>query len=129
MPAPVKLEILAYAPTLFLNCRGCEAALGEAGLAKGVRQEQLAAGLPPDVEREYAEVSGWVRQLALRHGALVSIDLVDVASVRGFWKSLRHRVHRYPAVIVDGRERFSGSELAAAEGAVERRLSHAGRRA
>jgi len=125
MAAPVKLEVLAYAPTLFLNCRGCEAALGEAGLARGVREEQLRSGLPADVQREYAEVSGWVRQLAQRHGTRVSIDLVDVASVRGFWKSLRHRIRRYPAVIVDGRESFAGTDLAAAEGALERRLSSA----
>jgi hypothetical protein len=123
MAAPVKLEVLAYAPTLFLNCRGCEAALGEAGLARGVHEEQLRSGLPADVQREYVDVSGWVRQLARRHGTRVSIDLVDVASVRGFWKSLRHRIRRYPAVIVDGRESFSGADLAAAEGAVERRLS------
>jgi len=123
MPAPVKLEVLVYAPTLFLNCRGCEAALGEAGLARGVRREQLSTGLPPDVQREYDVVSGWVRQVIARHGERVAVDLVDVASVRGFWKSLRHGIRRYPAVIVDGRESFAGIDLAAAEGAVERRLS------
>jgi hypothetical protein len=125
MPAPVKLEVIAYAPTLFLNCRGCEAALGEAGLSKGVRKEQLSSGLPPDVQRQYDEVSGWVRRVLSRHGERVVVDLVDVASVRGFWKSLRHGIRRYPAVIVDGRERFAGTDLAAAEGAVERRLSRA----
>lgn len=123
MHAPVKLEILAYAPTLFFQCRKCETALGQAGLARSVREEQLATGLPPDVQREYDEVSGWVRDLLARHGERVAVDLVDVASVRGFWKSLRHGIRRYPTVIVDGRERFSGSDLAAAESAVERRLS------
>jgi hypothetical protein len=125
MHAPVKLEVLAYAPTLFLNCRGCEAALGEAGLSRSVREEQLRTGLPADVQREYDAVSGWVRRVLARHGERVAVDLVDVASVRGFWKSLRHGIRRYPAVIVDGRESFAGTDLAAAEGAVERRVSAA----
>jgi hypothetical protein len=122
MRTPLRVEVVAYAPTIFLQCGHCEVVYREAGIGPGLRQEQLQAGLPPELLREYAALSDWVGRLHAAHGDRIAIDLIDVASVRGFWKSLRHRLRRYPAVIVGGRERFGGSELGLAERAVERRL-------
>jgi len=119
MPAEHKLEILAYAPTAFFACRHCEVVMSEAGVGAGVHREQLSSGLPPDMAKDYGRVSSWVLEQVARCGDRVAVEVIDVASVRGFWKSLRHRVHRYPAVIVDG-ENF-GADLAAASAALDRR--------
>ena len=124
MPAKLKLEILAYAPTAFFYCRSCEVALSEGGVGRSVREEQLRAGLPPDLAREYARVSDWVVQLVALYGERIIVDLIDVASVRGFWKTLRHGIRSYPAVIVGGRI-FAGAELSAAAAVVAKSLTAA----
>jgi hypothetical protein len=122
MRTPLKVEVVAYAPTVFFQCRHCEVVYREAGIGQGLREEQIHSGLPPDLLREYTEVSDWVGRLRAAHGERIAVDVIDVASVRGFWKSLRHRIRRYPAVIVGGRVRFAASELGLAAGAVERLL-------
>jgi hypothetical protein len=125
-PGRVKLQIVAYTPTAFFACKHCELALSEAGVGREVHQEQVRSGLPPDLVEEYGRISDWVGELVARHGEQVAVDLIDVASVRGLWKSLRHRLRRYPAVIVDGRT-FAGAELPAAAEAVARALAGAAR--
>jgi hypothetical protein len=124
MPAKLKLEIVAYAPTAFFGCRTCEVALREGGVGRTVREEQLRTGLPPDLAREYGRVSDWVAELVVRHGERIIVDLIDVASVRGFWKTLRHGIRRYPAVIVGG-QTFAGAELSTAAAAVAKILAAA----
>ncbi len=119
---PLRIEILAYAPTAFFGCRNCEVPLGPTGVGRAVRREQLDAGLPEEMLQEYARISDWVRRLAASHGERIALDVIDVASVRGFWKALRHRTRRYPAVIVDGRV---SADLGAAEAAVASRLASA----
>lgn len=123
MAAPVKLEILAYAPTTFFHCQHCEAVFDEVGVGRGIHREQVEQGLPPELLQEYARVSDWVQRIAARTGDRVAFDLVDVASVRGFWKSLRHRVRSYPAVLVNGR---MAASLDAAEAAIDASLASAG---
>ena len=57
-----------------------------------------------------------MRELASRHGPAVRVRLIDVQSMVGIWKLLRHRVRRYPAVLLPGGERYCGwEELPAAE--------------
>src|ERR687891_149745 len=45
-----------------------------------------------------------------RFGARLRIKVVDVASIQGVWRSFRHRLRRYPAVIVQGERRYIGAE-------------------
>ncbi|HEU4384209.1 MAG TPA: hypothetical protein VFR85_12000 [Anaeromyxobacteraceae bacterium] len=120
--SPLRIQILTYAPTAFFQCRNCEVPLDHTGLGRTVRREQLEAGLPEEMLEEYGRVSDWVRRLAAQHGERIALEVIDVASVRGFWKALRHHTRRYPAVIVDGR---LWPDLGAAEAAVARRLAAA----
>ncbi len=122
MTAPLKLEIVAYAPTTFFQCRPCEVVLGEAGVGPEIHKEQISAGLPPELLEEYGRISDWVRRIAFEHGDRIELDLIDVASVRGFWKALRHRVRRYPAILVNGQVAAS---LDAADAAIDASLASA----
>lgn len=119
---PLRIEILTYAPTAFFQCRHCEVPLGATGVGRAARREQLGAGLPEEMLEEYQRISDWARQLADSHGERIALDVIDVASVRGFWKALRHRARRYPAVIVAGRLE---ADLGSAEAAISNRLSAA----
>lgn len=122
MPMPLSIQVLAHAPTAFFQCRNCEVPLAHTGVGRVVRREQLDAGLPEEMLEEYAQISDWARRLAASHGGQVSVEVIDVASVRGFWKALRHRARRYPAFIVGG---HLAPDLGSAEALVASRLADA----
>ncbi len=122
MSVPLSIQVLAHAPTAFFQCRNCEVPLVHTGVGRAVRREQLDAALPPEMLQEHAQVLDWARRLVASHGGQVSVEVIDVASVRGFWKALRHRARRYPAVIVDGR---LAPDLGSAEAAISTRLARA----
>jgi len=123
MEDPLKVEVIAYAPTAFYHCQHCEVVWDQLGFSRGVRQEQLNSGLPEDMQREYLAVSDWVRQLFARYCDQVVVQVIDAASVEGVWKSLRYGVHRYPAVIVGGREKSAGTNFHLADAAIAQRLA------
>lgn len=125
MDKPLKVEIIAYAPTAFYHCQHCELVWNQTGFSKGVRQEQLSSGLPADMQREYAAVSDWVRQLFAQYCDQVVVEVIDAASVEGVWKSLRYGVRRYPAIIVDGHDKSIGTDFSMADASISRRLASA----
>jgi hypothetical protein len=105
---PVRVTVITYAPTVFRHCQHCEVAFDEMGLGERIRQDAAANALPEELTTEYAQVSDWIHRLLERHPHKLAIDLVDAASIEGFFRSIRNRVRRYPAVIVDGEERRAG---------------------
>jgi hypothetical protein len=48
------------------------------------------------------------------HCDALLIKVIDAASVEGFYKSLRYNARRYPAVIVNRKARFLGSQTLSA---------------
>jgi len=106
---PIKVEVIAYAPVAFFHCRHCELVWEPTGAGKPIHQEQLASSLPEDMKQEYQQLSDWVREMVAAYGERIAFRIVDAASLEGWWKSLRYRVRKYPAVIVDGEEKIIGS--------------------
>ena len=119
---PLLVEIVAYAPTAFYHCTHCEVVWQETGFSKGLHEEQVRSALPPDLLQDYQAVSDWVRRLFRVHCDRVIVKVVDAASLEGFWKTVRHGLRRYPAVIVEGRVKFNGADFAAAEAEIARQL-------
>lgn len=119
----VRVEVIAYAPTAFYHCQHCEVAFREVGFGRGIREEQLAHALPEDLLRDYQALSDWVRALAEHYCGRVVVKVIDAASMEGFWKSLRYGVRRYPAVIVEGREKCTTTDDAAVHRLIERHLA------
>jgi hypothetical protein len=105
------VEIIAYAPTAFYHCTHCEVAWSEMGKSNRVHEEQLESSLPEDLAREYQEVSDWVKEMFRVHCDNILLKVIDAASIEGFYKSLKYNARRYPAVIVNGKERFFGSQM------------------
>jgi hypothetical protein len=105
---PVHVTVITYAPTVFRHCQHCEVAFEGMGLGERIHRAEARDALPDDLAAEYQLVSDWIHRLIQQHGARLSIDVVDAASIEGVWQSLRHRVRRYPAVIIDRHERRAG---------------------
>jgi hypothetical protein len=111
MSEPLLVEIIAFAPTAYYHCTHCEVAWREMGATNRIHEEQLQSSLPEDLIREYEIVSDWVRELFRVHCDGILLKVIDAASVEGFYKSLRYNARRYPAVIVNRKARFIGSQM------------------
>ena len=122
---PVTIEVIAYAPVAFFHCMHCELIWQESGARTRDRREQLDTSLPEDLQGQYQQLSDWVRGMVDAHGPRLRFRIVDAASVEGCIKSLRYGVRRYPAVIVDGKEKSVGASFEHATALVERRLARA----
>ena len=121
---PLLVEIIAYAPTAYYHCTHCEVAWREMGADNRIHEEQLQSSLPEDLIREYQTVSDWVREMFRVHCDNILIKVIDAASIEGFYKSLKYRARRYPAVIVNQTSRFLGTEkLSAASEEIAHQLS------
>jgi hypothetical protein len=94
------------------------------GIGDRLRRREAAEALPDDLAREFQVVSDWVHDLLARHGGRVRVDVLDAASIRGFLTSLRHRINRYPAVIVDDEKRV-GLDLAGLDPLIDRKVAAA----
>lgn len=115
---PVSVEVITYAPTAFFHCQHCELTFGRVGLAEKIRRDQAATSLPDDLGRDFEALADWASRLVGRYGPRIHFRVVDAASVEGVLHSLRHRVFRYPAVVVDGRVVVAGADPTTADGAV-----------
>ena len=119
---PLSVQVITYAPTVFRHCQHCEVAFEGVGLGERMHRAEAKDALPDDLMAEYQQVSDWVHGLLARHGSEVSISVVDAASIEGVWRSLRHRIRQFPTVVVDGKERLSGTDFGALDALVEDRL-------
>ncbi len=111
---PLLVEIIAYAPTAYYHCTHCEVAWREMGADNRIHEEQMESSLPEDLMREYQTVSDWVRELFRVHCDAVILKVIDAAPIEGVYKSLRYNARSYPAVIVNGRSRFIGTQMLSA---------------
>ena len=124
MSDPLLVEIIAYAPTAYYHCTHCEVAWREMGATNRIHEEQMQSSLPDDLIKEYETVSDWVREMFKVHCDNILLKVIDAASVEGFYKSLKYNARRYPAVIVNRKARFLGSQmLSAASAEIARQLA------
>lgn len=114
MENPLLVEIIAYAPTAYYHCTHCEVAWREMGATNRIHEEQAESSLPEDLMNEYQLVSDWVREMFRVHCDAIVLKVIDAASMEGFYKSLKYNARRYPAVIVNGKSRFLGSQMLSA---------------
>lgn len=120
---PLSVQVVAYTPTIFRHCQHCEVAFEGIGLAERMHRREAADALPDDLAAEFQQISDWVHALLMRHGSRIAVSVIDAASVEGVWKALRHRVRRFPAVIIDGQETRVGSDFEAVDAAIDARLA------
>jgi hypothetical protein len=121
-PVPIHLEVLAHVPTDFFHCSHCERIFDAAGIGTAAHREMQTA-YPPEILEEAERLATWLQDLSARYGEQLHIRIVDPQSVEGFFKSLRHRVRRYPTFIINRRAKYTGWETATLEHLLEDRTS------
>ena len=112
---PISLEIVTRVLTTFDHCRHCEIFFDEAGLDKKFHQKEVNE-YPPDLKEEFAKLSDWIRELTRLYKHRLLIRLIDAQSLLGIYKSLRHRIRKYPTFIVEGKETYAGWDKNQLEG-------------
>jgi len=122
---PLAVDVIVHAPMVFHHCQHCELVWRDTGFNRGVRADQLRSALPQDLQLEYAAVWSWVHHLLETHGDRVAVKVIDATSLGGFWRALRHGLHRLPAVVVGGREKVVGTDLTSADTLVAQHLRDA----
>ncbi len=119
---PILVEILAYAPTQFFHCQHCEFVWQQAGMGARMHQEQLESSIPQDLQKEYANLSAWVRSTVETYSGRVVFKVIDVASMEGLIKSVRYNARRYPAFIVDHQAKYIGTDFDQAKHLIDERI-------
>lgn len=121
---PLMIQVIAYAPTQYFHCQHCEVVWNEAKIdgIKKFHADAVQTSIPPELMREYQHLSDWVIQAVERYGGRVIFKVIDAASFEGLLKSVRYGVHKYPAVIIDGKERLTGGDFAAVEQRITKHL-------
>ncbi len=120
--APLRIEVLTYAPTEFFHCLHCEVVMQSVGVGRSVHREQREAAFPADLQAQYTALADWVRGVVERYGGRVAVRVVDVASLQGVYKSLRYRARKYPAVVLDGTVYQPVTDFAALDRLLDERL-------
>ena len=119
---PITVEVLTYAPVAFFHCMHCELIWQQTGASANYRREQLESSIPDDLKEQYQQLSDWVRSMVGAYAGRLVFKIIDAASVEGWIKSVRYRVHKYPAIIVDYKEKSIGPDFEQATTLIRRRL-------
>lgn len=116
---PVRLEVIAPTFQGLGICPACELVMTNAGLGERPTERGLDE-YPEEWQADWSQLVEWVDELAQCYGDGVFIKVIDPQSLEGFFKSVRHRVRRYPTWIVDGRTRVVGWDRGALDALLQR---------
>ncbi len=122
---PMTVEVIAYAPTQFFHCQHCEFVF-ETTRVDGVKKfhdDALQSSMPSEMMKEYQDLSDWIMDAVERYDGRVVFKVIDATSVEGLLKSVRYGVRKYPAVVLNGKEKQIGADFRRAEEMIDRRLA------
>jgi hypothetical protein len=110
--------------TTYNFCRSCRLLLDETGLDRKFHQKD-SNDYPPDMKEEFFKLSDWIQDLTRLYKHRLSIRIIDVQSLVGVYKSLRHRVRFYPTFIIEGRETYAGWDKDHLEEIIDKHIRNA----
>ncbi len=118
---PITVEIVTRVLTTFGHCRHCEVLFDEVDLNEKFKKKDMSE-YPPDLADEYLRLSDWIRELIQLYRHRLLIRVIDVQSLLGLYKSLRHWIRRYPTFIVEGKETYTGWDKRKLEELIDRHI-------
>ena len=120
---PIKVEVFAYAPVAFFHCQHCEVVWRETGASKNLHEEQVESSLPEDLREQYQALSDWVREVVEASEGRVTLKVIDAVSLEGWFKSLRYGIRKFPAVVIDGKEKITDGCFEQATAVIREKLA------
>jgi hypothetical protein len=121
MMKPLTVEVVSNLNTAFGSCSRCELIFKEAGVNAGIRHEDMA-GYPAEMQEELAKLSDCLGELSRLYRHRIRILLIDAKSPLELYKSLLHRVRRYPTFIIEKKEVYSGWDRYRIEALLDTRM-------
>jgi len=76
----------------------------------GKRDEVDLNEYPEDVKEAHDLLTSWLSELAQKYREKIRIEIINVSSFRGLFKSIRHWTQTYPAFIVNRKEKYMGRD-------------------
>jgi hypothetical protein len=107
MMKPLTVEVVSNLITAFGGCSRCELVMDEAGVNARARYQDIA-DYPAELREELAKLSDWLSELCRLYRHRITIRLIDAKSPFGLYKSLLHRIRRYPTFIIEKKTVYSG---------------------
>ncbi len=107
MMKPLTVEVVSNLITAFGGCSRCELVMNEAGVNARARYEDMA-DYPAELQEELAKLGDWLSELCRLYRHRITIRLIDAKSPFGLYKSLLHRIRRYPTFIIEKKTVYSG---------------------
>jgi len=92
---------------------------------KDKRDNQDLNDYPEEVREDYLFLSEWIRELSQQYRDRILIRVTDAQSLQGFFKSIRYRVFRYPAFIINGSKKYTGKDKARLASLLQEELGNA----
>ena len=119
------VEIITYAPTQYFHCQHCELVWNKAEMdsVQKFHADAQETSIPSELMQEYRALSDWIIRTVKHHNGRVTFRIVDAASLEGVWKTLRHGIRRYPAFVIEGKDKLAGSDFAQVEARINQRLA------
>jgi hypothetical protein len=77
---------------------------------KGKRDSHDLNEYPEDLKEDYLFLSEWIKELSWKYRERILIKIIDAQSLQGVYESIRHRVFRYPAFIINQKKKYSGKD-------------------
>jgi len=121
----VSIEVVSNLLTTYSHCTRCEVIFRESGLGKEANKGDIQ-DYPAELKEEILKLSDQIGELKQLYRHRVDIRLTDAQSPRGIYKSLMHRLRRYPAFIIERRDVYVGWDIEKIEALVDKYLRAAG---
>ena len=77
---------------------------------------------PAEILEDHRRLSAWITELSQRYGKDIMIRLIAPMSGVGVWKSLRYWIRKYPAFVVNGKNKYIGWDQQALDTILARAL-------
>ena len=104
---PITVEVVSNVLTSYSVCKNCELFFQESGVNEETNKEILEE-YPVEFKEDFLKLSEWIRELKRLYKHRIHIELIDVQSPAGIYKSLIHRFRTYPAFIVEKKDVITG---------------------
>ena len=74
------------------------------------RDREILNDYPEDLKEDYLFLSNWIKELSRKYRENILIKVIDVQSLQGVFKSIRHGIFRYPTFIINKKKKYTGRD-------------------